>query len=86
MAGSSPQKRVTIATDQLVTVHSMSCSPELEIEDCEAETPPCLPSVRELAVRCQSFPRLGIFHTDKILTNKLASSKMRKLKADKLTS
>merc|ERR550517_1189403 len=32
----------------------MSCSPELEIEDCEeAETPPCLPSVRELAVRFQ---------------------------------
>merc|ERR1711978_332103 len=28
-------------------------SPELEIEDCEAETPPCLPSVRELAVRFQ---------------------------------
>ena len=56
MAGSSSQKRVTIATDQLVTVHSMSCSPELEIEDCqEAETPPCLPSVRELAVRCQFF-------------------------------
>merc|ERR1711974_186311 len=53
LAGSSPQKRVTIATDQLVTVHSMSCSPELEIEDCEAETPPCLPSVRELAVRFQ---------------------------------
>merc|ERR1712192_57157 len=32
----------------------MSCSPELEIEDCEeAEAPPCLPSVRELAVRFQ---------------------------------
>ena len=55
LAGSgSPQKRVTIATEQLVTVHSMSCSPELEMEDCdEDEPPPCLPSVRELAVRWQ---------------------------------
>ena len=50
---SSPQKRVTIATDQLVTVHSLSCTPELEIEDYagDSEPPPCLPSVRELAVR-----------------------------------
>ena len=50
---SSPQKRVTIATDQLVTVHSLSCTPELEIEDFagDSEPPPCLPSVRELAVR-----------------------------------
>ena len=57
LPASSPQKRVTIATEQLVTVRSMSCTPELEIEDCASETepPPCLPSVRELAVRWQHF-------------------------------
>ena len=81
-AGSgSPQKRVTIATDHLVTVHSMSCSPELEIEDCEeAETPPCLPSVRELAVRCQIFSKADAFSSGQNLDTQKFSLTCRPLK------